>query len=255
MTDRRLSDETLGEALLAPGRGDRAPRACPDEGLYWDLARGALDPAALDRALDHARDCSSCWLALRVARETFAASGLAIEPVRARGAGDAADAGRAANAATGGPSLVARALHALLRPAPAFALLALLALGYPVYRALSRGGPGSVPPAGVAEYRAPAAGEPRSLVADGATLPRDAFVLRWTSAGPDATYAVAVTTPDLVEVFAARGVRTTEFRVPPEAIAAFPAGTRLVWRLDAQLSDGARRSSPAQFVVLADRSP
>lgn len=232
MSERRLSDdalvELLDEALASPGPGDAFTGACPADALYWDMVRGALDPDELGRLLEHARNCGSCWTALRVARETFAESGLPRERPRV----GRQEAG----------------WRALFRPAPALAILALFAVVVPAYLHLSRR-----PTA--AEFREPEGGALRLLVPEGATLPRDRFLLRWESDTPGAAYAVVLTTTDLQEVHSRRGLAATEVTVPAEALAHLPPGTQLAWRVDAVLPDGTHRSSPARFVRIGDPAP
>jgi hypothetical protein len=229
----RLSDaeliDRLDEALASPGPAQALPGSCPEDARYWDLARGALDPRERGRLLDHARTCGACWIALRAARETFVASGLSRE---SRGATRPAPAD----------------WRGLFRPLPALAALALLAAAIPAYRyATDR--------TARSEYRAPEREALRPLVADDAWLPRDRFRLAWEPAAAGARYGVVLTTADLREVYARRGLEGSELTVPAEALAGLPDGTRLAWRVDALLPDGTRQESPARLVRLGGPGP
>ncbi|HJQ99465.1 MAG TPA: zf-HC2 domain-containing protein [Candidatus Polarisedimenticolaceae bacterium] len=118
MIRRPLTDGEIANTLL---RGE-SESACEHEGRLWDLARGALSPEETASVLDHALECADCRLALRVARETFAASGMPPATSRA-------------------VSLSSRwwgfVAGSVLSPAPALVYLLLLALSFPLYRFLS----------------------------------------------------------------------------------------------------------------------
>lgn len=120
MRRHRLTDEEIGEALLRPAATSRD--ACADEDRFWDLASGALDPEQTGKMLDHALECPDCSLALRVAREMFAASRTTPERSRSTSVLD---------------TLWGRLAGSVLRPAPAFAYLVLLLLSFPLYHALT----------------------------------------------------------------------------------------------------------------------
>ncbi|MCU0224377.1 MAG: hypothetical protein MUF27_09955 [Acidobacteria bacterium] len=228
LSDAQLIDR-IDDALASPGPAQALPGSCPDDARYWDLARGGLDPGELGRLLDHARACGECWIALRVAREAFVASGL---PREGRRDSRPAPAG----------------WSALFRPLPALAALALLAAAIPAYRYLADRPAGS-------EYRAPEHEGLRPLVADGAWLPRERFRLAWEPAAAGASYDVVLTTADLRGIFARRRLEASEVTVPVDALAGLPDGTRLAWRVDALLPDGTRQSSPARLVRLGGPGP
>lgn len=92
----------------------------------------------------------------------------------------------------------------------------------------------------------------RSLVDPEATLPRQAFVLRWETEPPweDARFSVTVTTEDLTLVAEVHGLEKTRYEVPAKALAALPAGARLFWWVEAVRPDGARRRTKAFEVRL-----
>lgn len=82
-----------------------------------------------------------------------------------------------------------------------------------------------------------------SLLVPEATIPRDAFALRWT-AGPDGSrYRVRVTTEDLRVIATASDLTAPVFRVPPDDLAAVPAGGVVFWQVDVTLPANARVSS------------
>ena len=81
-------------------------------------------------------------------------------------------------------------------------------------------------------------------------LPRDGFRLQWTPAGDGARYRVLVTTTDLTVVDTGNALTTPEYQVPAPRLAPFAAGTKLLWRVEAQLPDGKTVSSPATAVTV-----
>ncbi|HXU46499.1 MAG TPA: hypothetical protein VN783_13310 [Thermoanaerobaculia bacterium] len=90
-------------------------------------------------------------------------------------------------------------------------------------------------------------------VADGARLARSDFRLAWAPlADPGVRYTVRVTTADLRRVAEARGLEAPSYRVPASALAGFPAGTRLLWLVEARTGDGRTVASPTSTVELAD---
>ncbi len=156
-------------------------------------------------SLDHAISCATCDALFRLARE------IAAEEVRAQ------------------RILIARRSVLGLAAAAAVVLVATPLLQQPP----------PTPPA----LRSGAAESVRSLTAP--SLPRQAFVLRW-SAGPDETrYALSVLAEDLRPLHRASGLRTAEYQVPSEALARVPSGAQVVWTVEAALPDGRRLESGA----------
>lgn len=126
MTPHGLDDERLAEAWTAPDGAAGGRTGCPAPELWWDAARGALDAAGLRHLLDHAAGCAECALALKAAGEIHAVSGLETALATERTPHVARE-----------PTLWERLAASILRPEAAFAYLLLLALSYPVYRALT----------------------------------------------------------------------------------------------------------------------
>lgn len=153
MTDPRLTDEALA-AALAGGAAPRGPQ-CPTDTLFWELAHGTLAPSQNAELLDHAAGCAHCTLALHVAQEVYAVSGLAV---RAGGAAATAPAGFARR------GFGARFLAGVLHPVPAAVYLVLLvgALGW-IARGPGPGAPG--PGAGLPGAAGSGAGSVAGLVA------------------------------------------------------------------------------------------
>jgi hypothetical protein len=91
-----------------------------------------------------------------------------------------------------------------------------------------------------------------TTIGDGASLPRDAFRLTWKPAEePGARYTVRVTTEDLRPVAEARRLEAPSYQVPESALAALPAGTRLLWQVEARTADGRTIASPTYAVEIA----
>lgn len=143
MTGHRLTDQEIADALLRDGGSRRAASEvkqgsslrdvvgpdCIREDRMWDLARGVLDPHETTAILDHTLQCAECTLALRLAHETFAASGMASESPRAAGSST---------------RFWDQLAGSLLRPEFALVYLLLLVVSFPAYRLLA---PGAIAPA------------------------------------------------------------------------------------------------------------
>jgi hypothetical protein len=74
-------------------------------------------------------------------------------------------------------------------------------------------------------------------------LPRDHAILRWTATDDGSVYSVTVTTDALQPVAQTGGLRTPEWQIPADTLAAFPVGTVVLWRVEALLPDGTRHRS------------
>jgi hypothetical protein len=187
------------------------------------VATGEGTTREVRELLDHAARCEACteaWaLALSMAREAGLAS-------------------RAFAAVAPGP--VWRSWYVW---APTLAAAALLALGLWIdYRHLL-GDRGAGP-----AWRGPTpAADIRSLVPEDRPLPRDALLLRWSGGEPGTQYNVRVLSDDLVLVARADGLDAPEYRVAPAALSRLPAGSRLLWQVEAVGRDGRRRTSPTFF--------
>jgi hypothetical protein len=136
------------------------------------------------------------------------------------------------------PALPARARQSWVRLAWPVAAALVVAGGMVLY---------TRPTKEPASYRQPAAQAVRSLVPDDASLPRQDCVLRWS--GPEgARYDLLVSTEGLRPVVAARDLEASEYRVPEEALAGLPAGTRLLWLVEVKPPGGGTTRS-ATFIV------
>jgi hypothetical protein len=197
-----LDDRALREAFTALAEHS-APRAdCPDPERLLAVQRGGAPGAEAAAVVGHLAGCPSCSEAWRLARELP----VFVEAAPAAGArwwGGWMRAGLAA-------SIVAAAVAGLRPSAPV--------------------------------YREGAARPIRSLIAEDRALPRSAFVLRWTGGAPGSRYDVDVATEDLAVLHRARGLEKAELTVPEAALAALPAGARVLWRVEAQAPDGTRAS-------------
>ncbi len=200
-----MSESWLREAFR-PDR-DRGPveGECPPAERIWMAVQGKLAEAEVRPLLDHAISCTTCDALFRLARE------IAGEEARAR------------------RIRVARQSVLGLAAAAAVVLVATQLLRQP---------PSTAP-----AMRSGAAESVRSLTAP--SLPRQAFVLRWSAGPPETRYALNVLTEDLQPLFRASGLRTAEHQVPGEALARVPSGAQVVWTVEASLPDGRRLESSA----------
>ncbi|MFP2933952.1 hypothetical protein ACLESO_54285, partial [Pyxidicoccus sp. 3LG] len=86
-----------------------------------------------------------------------------------------------------------------------------------------------------------------SQVPESAPLPRERCILRW-SGGPEGTrWSLQLSSEDLSLVHRADSLTRGEYQVPAEVLAKLPAGTKLLWQVEARLPDGQIRRS-ATFV-------
>jgi hypothetical protein len=90
----------------------------------------------------------------------------------------------------------------------------------------------------------------RSLLAEDASLPRDAFHLRWSGGPAGSRYDVIVTTTGLDEVANVRAIEGTELTIEPARLAPVSPGTRLLWRVVASTPDGRTIASPTYAVIV-----
>ena len=89
--------------------------------------------------------------------------------------------------------------------------------------------------------RGGAAGAITSEVPEATALPRDRFVLRWSGV-PEATHwSVQVSSEDLKLFHRAERLAQREYTVPASVLAELPAGTRVLWQVEARLPDGGIR--------------
>lgn len=216
----------IHERLLASER-DAAPRSdCPAPEALWDAARGAAAPDAVRAVVLHTAECGVCSAAWRLAAEVARTAGVRSEP-----------------ATPVAPSRPRRPIVPWLLAAAA--VLAALALPLALR---------DREPDVAAEFRdeRPAAATIRAQVPDGAALPREAFELAWEPLAEGATYRVEVFTETLAPVARADDLDEPRWTVPAAALADLPAGTRLVWRVQAFGVRGAPVRSPAFLVAIAD---
>jgi hypothetical protein len=90
-------------------------------------------------------------------------------------------------------------------------------------------------------------------LADGASLSRASFRLRWIPLTDPATrYTLRLSTAELTVVAELVDLAVPEVTVPPESLAPWPAGTKLYWQVEARGPDGRVRQSPLSRVVLVD---
>ena len=87
-----------------------------------------------------------------------------------------------------------------------------------------------------------------SLVPSDSTLPRDAFLLRWSPGPAGSRYQLRVTTDDLRVLTTVADVNTPELTIPAAALDSVAPGARVLWQVVTTLPSGQTVSSPT-FVV------
>jgi hypothetical protein len=180
-----------------------------DAGRIFDAVHGNLAPHAREAIVEALLDSPDAAEAWRLARE------LAPEP-------------DAFAPAPGGSSL--------WRWAPiAAALLVAVGLGWQV---VAPWGEVATP-----VYRNTGDPQIASALEHDAALPRANPVLKWTAI-EGARYRVRVLTTDLDPIEEAEDVTDARFTLSEEVVARLPAGTRVLWQVEARLPDGTTVVSP-----------
>jgi len=202
----------MSDQLLQAFQENRAAgRGCASPEDIFQAVAGHASARQTASLIEHTIRCGDCAQLWRLARDAYAAG---EEPARP------APRERPVRwlrwSALGGAGLAAAA-----------ALLLVVVVRRPALENPERGSP-----------------ETQILSTSARELPREAFLLRWVPAGPEARYRVQVTLPDLTELDSAAGLTSPEHLVPPGALEGVRSGTDVLWRVDAQLPDGRNVSSP-----------
>jgi hypothetical protein len=222
MSREEVEYHSLREAFAAlaavAGDGSR----CPQPERLWASAREELAGSENDEVVLHLGECTACATAWRLARELSLPE--AAQP-------------RESTSADPGP---ARSLWNWVPMAAAAALV----VGVGVLL-VARWSPWNTQPP---VYRSQEGRWLETLVPAGSSLPRGAFVLRWT-AGPEGTiYDLRVTSEKLEPLARASGLERAQHQVPEGALTPLGAGQRIFWQVTAYLPDG-RRVVSRTFVV------
>jgi hypothetical protein len=197
--------------------------ACPPAERLWDAAHGELAPDQVAALVDHVAQCALCAEAWEIAAD-LAKEVPAAQP--------------------------ARVLTFPSRRVWTWASLAAAAVIVIGVFVVPRGGINREAEGPSDVYRTESSSTLRPLVPDGQTLPKNAAVLKWSSAGDNATYSIDVATDDLTPVAKASNLGTTEYTVPETALRALPTGARLVWRVQASWPDGRSIRSAASMIIV-----
>jgi hypothetical protein len=216
VNERREEYERLARAFAAR-KQSHVPNECPDPELLFEAASGNLAQDRRMTLLDHVARCAECTEAWRLAMELGA---------------------RPAETEASAPPVPTR------RPAWQSALAASIVLvaGFATYLALPVRQDAQ-------EYRdATEPLAPRSLVTE--SLPRDGFVLRWSPGPSGATYAVRLSTADLVMLFEQTNITRNELSVPASALAQVKSGESLLWQVEVRLPNGQRIPSETHVATL-----
>jgi len=210
----------LRELLTEPGPEEETT-AREEAETIWRAAAGELSPdetaAVLDRALSSPEDAEAWALAAAI---------------RA-----GAEAAGENPSASGSPAGSRTARWILL----AAAAVVVVGIALPF---LVRGpGDGTV-------FRGEGNPAGSSLLAEGAAVPRDAVLLRWTPGPEGSTYDVVVSREDLEPVLEAHGLKRSELHVPAAALASLPDGALLLWQVTVHTPEGTEERSATHTIRL-----
>lgn len=197
---------------------------CPPPEKIWEAVRGQSPPAEVERLLEHTLSCAACSEDWRLAVAVNAE----------------AESDEGARSGTAGGAAWWHRKPVWLAAAAAV----IIAVGIQV--SLNQW---SEPPV----FRAPdetSAPTIQSLIPEGASLPRDGFLLKWRP-GPEGTlYSVRVVTEDLQPVASARNLAESEYLVPESSLGKLTPGARLFWEVRMETPDGNHMNSPVFSVRL-----
>jgi len=221
MNEEHAEGDRLKAAFAGLGERGAPTAACPEPDRLWAAAAGEGTAKERQEVIDHMAGCASCASAFRLARR------LAQTPAEAAGS-----------------TIITRfpvVRRWLSRPAPLAALAAALVLAVLVPGWWSR--QNHPPP-----LRSNGTGKGdhaiQSRIAEGATLPRDRAVLRWSAGPPGSFHEIRVSTREAQEVAVETGLETPRYQVPSEDLAGFPTGTVLYWQVTSRFPDGTSGTSP-----------
>jgi hypothetical protein len=195
--------EALRHAFATPDPHEPADRDCPDPGSIWDAVHARSTPPERRRIVEHLATCQACAADWRAAMVAIRAS----------------------------PAQFRRRW----RPLP-LAAAAVVLLGVALGVVLRSGAPETREPI----FRALEAVSLGSPLADGASLPREAFVLRWDAVEEGTRYAVRVTDRRLEPLFEAGALTGASVEVPADALAGLEPDAVVLWQVEAVLPDGRR---------------
>ncbi len=180
---------------------------CPDPDRIWATATGEGTAEERQEIIEHTATCASCAGAFRLALGMSGERDRAtrVEPLR-------------------GPWFRRTA------PLAALAAALLLAVLVPIGWRAQQGPP---------QYRDDVERlEIRSQIAEGAVLPREQAVLRWSAGPPGSLYEVRVLTREAREVAVETDLEEPRYQIPPAVLEGIPAGTVLYWQVKTLQPDG-----------------
>lgn len=214
MNDATRSPGDLKTAFAALSESAGGGPDCPPPEAIWDAVTGVATPARAAAIVDHTSRCFACAEAWRLAREFGAQS------IPAPGSAGSTPAARIQGL---------RAWTVL-----AAAVVTVVAgLGVVILRR-------SAPPV---VMRAGEEVAIVSLVPEAIPLRREECILTWSEPAAGARYTVRVGTEDLSPVALADRLDRAEYTISAKDLEKLPAGSVLVWRVEAVLPDGHRITS------------
>lgn len=216
VTDRHAADDKLREAFQGLGETSEKQPSPEELDRIWQAVSGALPAAERQELVDRMASDPALAEAWRVAHELWRAA--------------AAETPAATRARTWSSSTSWLAAAAVLIIGVAIAVV--------FQRSPSRDD----------TFRQGGSYVIESLVQPEATLPRDAFRLRWTPGPQDSRYQVTVTTEDLRVLTTASDLTMAELMLDSGLLSGVAPGARVLWQVSATLPGGENVGSQT-FVV------
>ena len=211
VTDRQAADEKLREAFQALGETSRDETSAVDLDRIWRAVSGELPAEERRELVDRTATDPALAEAWRTAEELWRAvpQPIPAAPRRLR-------------------------LSTQSRMAAAAVLLVGVTVGI-VFQLSSDRGPDT--------FRDTGSYVVEPLVSPEATIPRDAFRLRWTPGPQDSRYHVRVTTEDLRVLTTVSDLTAPELVVDRDLLSGVAPGARVLWQVDVTLPGGDSVSS------------
>jgi hypothetical protein len=215
-----FSDDRLREEFASARNVADDGTACPEASKIWESAAQVLTAGENEFLLRHTATCGACAASWRLARAL-------LDEEHARE--------------------LPRGTRIGSRPwwlGLAAAAMLVLAVSFVALQQFRPTGPAPTP------YRQAPSGTLSAEIDPATSLPREAFVLRWSGAPEVATYDLRVTTDRLESLHRAFGLERPECQVPESALGDLEPGAVILWSVTAHMPDGRRWTSPSFRAVV-----
>lgn len=227
---REAGGEQLRDLFQELPRETVEGEPCPEPEELWAAAAGDQRVSAerLGWTVEHTGRCTSCGEDWRIARRLLRKA--------------AAEVGESDEGTAADPDRKIRPISSAGRRRLLSIAAAMTAVVVGAFFWMQLSGPDQT-------FRQGGRDSIQSLLPEGQPLSRGEPVLRW-SGPPGAIYELTVTTGQIAEVASVEHLDRPEYRLPDEALADLPSGTKLYWRVEATVPGRPRLASPTFSFLL-----